>query len=124
MGEEVEQIEEGGMPSSVIKTKQKYDNMTPKEFVALHGHRSKKELEDMAWRHGYGKGSQFYVDKAKKGRELTNEEVEATKIEEKHLTPAEMKKREEIAHAMEREKPGMSMKKKMRIATAAAIKSA
>ena len=39
---------------------------------------------------------------------------------EKKLTPAELKKREEIAKAMERENPGMEMGKKMAIATAAA----
>jgi hypothetical protein len=39
---------------------------------------------------------------------------------EKKLTPAEMKKREEIATAMERENPDMEMGKKMAIATAAA----
>jgi hypothetical protein len=39
---------------------------------------------------------------------------------EKKLTPAELKKREEIAKAMERENPGMDMSKKMAIATAAA----
>lgn len=45
---------------------------------------------------------------------------EGVELEEKHLTPAEMKKREEIAQAIERDKPGMAMKKKMAIATAAA----
>lgn len=39
---------------------------------------------------------------------------------EKTLTPAELKKREEIAKAMEKETPGMNMGKKMAIATAAA----
>ena len=41
-------------------------------------------------------------------------------LTEKTLTPAEKKKREEIAMAMERENPGMPMAKKMAIATAAA----
>lgn len=45
-------------------------------------------------------------------------------LQEKHLTPAEKKKREEIAMAMEREHPGMPMGKKMAIATAAAKKVA
>lgn len=43
---------------------------------------------------------------------------------EKKLTPAELKKREEIAKAMERENPGMDMGKKMAIATAAAKRAA
>ena len=41
-------------------------------------------------------------------------------IAEKHLTPAEMKKREEIAKAIHKENPGMPMAKKMAIATATA----
>lgn len=45
-------------------------------------------------------------------------------ILEKTLTPAELTKREEIAKAMERENPGMSMSKKMAIATAQAKKVA
>ena len=43
-----------------------------------------------------------------------------TEMSEKTLTPAEKKKREEIAKAMERENPGMDMSKKMAIATATA----
>ena len=45
-------------------------------------------------------------------------------IAEKHLTPAEMKKREEIAKAIHKEKPGMPMGDKMAIATASAKKAA
>ena len=45
-------------------------------------------------------------------------------IAEKHLSTAEMKKREEVAQAMEREQPGMQMGKKMAIATATAKKAA
>lgn len=45
-------------------------------------------------------------------------------VEEKKLTPAELKKREEIAKAMERDNPGMNMSKKMAIATATAKKVA
>lgn len=44
--------------------------------------------------------------------------------EKKHLTPAEMKKREEVAKAIERENPDMPMDKKMAIATATAKKVA
>ena len=46
--------------------------------------------------------------------------TEQAEIDEKKLTPAELKKREEIAKAMERENPGMDMSRKMAIATAAA----
>ena len=45
-----------------------------------------------------------------------------SELSEKHLTPAEMKKREEIAKAIHRETPGMPMGKKMAIATAQAKK--
>ena len=45
-------------------------------------------------------------------------------VQEKTLTPAEKKKREEIARAMERDDPGMDMSKKMAIATAQAKKVA
>ena len=45
-------------------------------------------------------------------------------LEEKKLTPAELKKREEIAQAIERENPDMPMGKKMAIATAQAKKVA
>src|SRR6056300_1051119 len=45
-------------------------------------------------------------------------------IEEKTLTPAEKKKREEVAKAIERENPNMPMDQKMAIATATAKKVA
>ena len=45
-------------------------------------------------------------------------------LDEKTLTPAEMKKREEVAKAIERENPKMPMAKKMAIATATAKKVA
>lgn len=49
-------------------------------------------------------------------------EQEEASLEEKTLTSAELKKREEIAQAMERENPGMDKSKKMAIATAQAKK--
>lgn len=48
----------------------------------------------------------------------------ATRIFERKLTKPEMKKREEVAQAMERDNPSMPMGKKMAIATAVAKKSA
>lgn len=50
--------------------------------------------------------------------------TEEVSIAEKTLTPAEMKKRKEIADAIKREHPEYSDEKKMRIATAQAIKVA
>lgn len=52
---------------------------------------------------------------------LAKEEVE---LDEKKLTSAEMKKREEVAKAIERDQPEMPMGKKMAIATATAKKVA
>jgi hypothetical protein len=46
--------------------------------------------------------------------------LESEKMEEKTLTPAELKKREKIAKAIERDNPDMPMDKKMAIATATA----
>lgn len=48
------------------------------------------------------------------------EEIKEESLSEKTLTPAELKKREQIAQAMERQHPGMDKSKKMAIATAAA----
>lgn len=50
--------------------------------------------------------------------------VKGNILDEKTLTPAEMKKREEVAMAIERENPKMPMSKKMAIATATAKKVA
>ena len=49
---------------------------------------------------------------------------EEAELDEKMLTKAEMKKREEVAKAIERDQPGMPMGKKMAIATATAKKVA
>jgi len=61
-----------------------------------------------------------YVDK--KHYKALHEDIE--EIDEKTLTPAELKKREEIAKAIERENPDMPMPQKMAIATAQAKKVA
>jgi len=55
---------------------------------------------------------------------LTSEFSMIQSIMEKKLTPAELKKREEVATAIERENPDMDMSKKMAIATATAKKVA
>lgn len=70
----------------------------------------------------YNKRAKGYRAASKSvNKKFAKEEAE---LEEKTLTPAEMKKREEIAKAMERENPGMPMAKKMAIATAQAKKVA
>jgi hypothetical protein len=60
--------------------------------------------------YGYGKGDE--------------DDEKEDELDEKTLTPAEKKKREEIAKAIERENPKMPMDKKMAIATAQAKKVA
>ena len=58
--------------------------------------------------------------KMRKDMGMDDKETTRKIIGEKTLTPAEIKKREEIAKSMERDNPGMPMDKKMAIATAAA----
>ena len=56
-----------GMPSSVIKNKEKLRLMSDLEFVELYGDSDIATLKSMAWRHGYGKDSLFYVSKMLRG---------------------------------------------------------
>ena len=65
--------------------------------------------------------SNLHDQLARKGEYSMHEETE---LDEKTLTPAEMKKREEVAKAIKRENPRMPMAKKMAIATATAKKVA
>ena len=62
-------VAEGGMPSSVIKSKQRYSDMSDKDFAELHQSKADDDLVAMAWRHGYGKGNLHYVNKRKRGKE-------------------------------------------------------
>lgn len=75
--EEVEQVDEAGMPASVIKSKQNRANMSDKEFADSHKDKSDADLRSMAWRHGHGKpgtpGHDHYVNRRNKG---IKEEVE------------------------------------------------
>jgi hypothetical protein len=119
MKEDVELDE--AMGSSTIKHKQNISYMSDKEFASKYKDRSDADLRSMAWRHGHGKpgtpGHEHYVNRRKKG---LSEDI----VNEKHLTPAEMKKREEVAQAIHRENPKMPMGKKMAIATSTAKKVA
>jgi hypothetical protein len=73
--EDITQVDEAGMPSSVIKHKQKLANMSDQEFAKAHGDKSEDDLKQMAWRHGYGKMSSHYVNRVNKGKSQM-EEVE------------------------------------------------
>ena len=66
-------LDEGNMPQSVVKSKQKYADMSDQEFHAAHKNKSEDDLKSMAWRHGYGKGSNHYVNRHKKGGGQLNE---------------------------------------------------
>jgi hypothetical protein len=104
----------------------------PKAIVVSHAGKGKYKV------HEVGK---HFADGIKVGEHLTDSELDdaaemgakiynrntqtKTKIkeeaiDEKTLTPAEMKKREEIAKAIARKNPKMAMSKKMAIATATA----
>lgn len=69
----IEDLPEGRMPASVIKSKQRNAEMSDEEFASKFKDASDDDLRSMAWRHGYGKGSNYYVNKKKRG---LNEEVE------------------------------------------------
>ena len=80
--EELEYIDEAGMPASVIKHKQQLANLSDEEFAEKHGNKTEKELRDLAARHGYGwnkttkTGSDHYVKRVAKGKRVeANEEV-------------------------------------------------
>lgn len=91
-------------------------------------------------RHGYepGEDAKVYEEKESKPQWNSKERDYALKrkatlddekkkkdeeeVKEAKMTPAQLKKREEVAKAMEREHPGMPMAKKMAIATSVALK--
>ena len=80
-------LDEGGMPSSVIKSKQAREKMSPEDLHAhvkslqakggpVFGGKSVEHIaREMAWSHGHGKMSPHYWDKIKH-LEPKNEEVE------------------------------------------------
>lgn len=53
-------ISEAGMPSSVIKSKEKIRYATDEENKQRFAGKTLEELRSMAWRHGYGKDSKEY----------------------------------------------------------------
>ena len=75
-----ETVAEGGMPASVIKSKQNRANMTDKQFADSHKNHSDADLRSMAWRHGLGKpgtpGHDHYVNKRNKGLKEDVEQVD------------------------------------------------
>jgi predicted transcriptional regulator len=73
-------IKEGGMPASVIKSKQHRANMSDKEFADSHKDKSDADLRSMAWRHGHGKpgtpGHDHYVNRRNRGLKEEIEQID------------------------------------------------
>lgn len=65
-----------GMPSSVIKYKQKLANMPDDELAQKLSGKSDDELRMMARRHGYGKDTDHYINRTKK----TNEAAPSSRL--------------------------------------------
>lgn len=76
---EEEELEEAGMPASVIKHKEKLSGMSDKDLAHHLGDKSEKDLRDMAARHGYGwnkqtkTGSDHYVKRVAAGKKALEE---------------------------------------------------
>lgn len=73
------------------------------------------KVHDRSKGHGYNPGEDLKVYESKTLKQV---------LGEKHLTPAELAKREDIAQGIEKSDPSMAMDKKMAIATAQAKKVA
>lgn len=58
------------MPRDILKHKISLSEMTAKEFAERYRDSDDNFLKEMAWRHGYGKNSTYYVDKRKHGKEI------------------------------------------------------
>lgn len=98
------------------KTKYKVHKVG-KEFsdgIKVGEHLTDTDLDDVA-----DMGAKIYHRTAK-GDHHWKGDVKEEALDEKKLTPAEMKKREQVANALKRENPNMPMAKKMAIATATA----
>ena len=61
-------VKERGMPSSIIKHKQKLAMMTDKELADRFKDADEDKLRRMAWGHGYGKMSSHYWDRVQNAR--------------------------------------------------------
>ena len=91
-----------------------------KKAIKYHTDEARRHSEPGMTPHFRKTGVIFHKMRAKMHADHLKSMNEEVELDEKTLTPAELKKREEIAKAMERENPGMNMGKKMAIATAAA----
>jgi len=91
------QVDEAGMPASVIKSKQNRANMTDKQFADSHKNHSDADLRSMAWRHGLGKpgtpGHDHYVNKRNKGLKEDVEQVDELSTDTYHSAAKKAAKR-------------------------------
>lgn len=64
------------MPASIIKHKEKLAHMSDKELADRFKDKDDNTLRQMAWRHGYGKMSDYYVNRKNKGMSQDTNEGE------------------------------------------------
>ena len=64
------------MPASIIKHKEKLAHMSDKELADRFKDKDDDTLRQMAWRHGYGKMSDYYVNRKNKGMSQDTNEGE------------------------------------------------
>ena len=91
-----ESVAEGGMPSSIIRSKQRLERLSDADFAKEHDKKSDDDLRAMAWRYGHGKGSNHYVNKKIRG--LKDLEAQKTKsvTEEGKMSDAEVTRAHKI----------------------------
>lgn len=93
---QAENVAEGGMPSSIIRSKQRLERLSDADFAKEHDKKSDDDLRAMAWRYGHGKGSNHYVNKKIRG--LKDLEAQKTKsvTEEGKMSDAEVTRAHKI----------------------------
>lgn len=64
------------MPASIIKHKEKLAHMSDEELAKHFQDKDDNTLRQMAWRHGYGKMSDYYVNRKNKGMSQDTNEGE------------------------------------------------
>ena len=101
-----ETLEEAGMPSSVIKSKQRLAQMTDEEFTDSHGDKSEEKLRQMAWTHGYGKMSPHYWNRVKRAKEKA---PETKRQDEMKITKRQLRRmiKEEKSRILKEGMPGI-----------------
>ena len=116
--ENVDHVDEANLPPHLAKMfNKKGDFKDPKKHAIYKGFQDKMAKRDLGVD---AKDHKSEYGKMRAGMGVDDKATTRKIIGEKHLTPAEMKKREQIAKSMGRDNPNMDMGKKMAIATATA----